>query len=290
MKITHAFLALSLSTSTGFSLAEDQINSTDPQVDTYQHQIGIGSSRSENELNEGSFSFIHYRYFFEPVNQADVPMRLTDHLAQSSDIGIQYIGLDSWYQYQVDGQYVFDNKLFIGGGYKKFTQQDEGYEDLDQTLAVTLGYYIGDYSSVTFEYQKGREEEYPEISLEERSHYHLVGSSYIPFSFTSGLYLVGSFKYQDETDTHESYGQEYVYEDYDKTFKLASDWYLFDSWSIGADYAYQEDGYGDEHGIVINTAANWRIGKIFSIYGMIGKGISDNNETLVADLKIDARF
>ncbi len=217
--------------------------------DDYQHDGTVTYFDQTESSSDGTFK-LDYRYYFSSINDNKTPYLLSGYLGQVSNIGGFYSGIGNDFdQYNISGEYVFDSKWFIKAQYSNF-EADSSFEN--DNYGVTLGYYFNPSSSFYIEYIRSSggydisESSSFRKSDTEQDSITLGADTYVQFDWTEGLYLSGRYTYSDYTvdsvfndpDISDSGGS---YSDSNSTALVEADWYVTNSWSVGASYFYDFD-------------------------------------------------
>ncbi|WP_028773985.1 putative porin [Shewanella waksmanii] len=229
------------------------------QDNPFQHQAGIAYNTNSEEVSDGIWN-ANYRYYVSPVDQANSPYALNGFLAQTTNFGAQYSNFDAAdaENYGVDGTYVFASKWFIGANYQK---SEVGSFDVD-TYGAQLGFYFNETSAVAAFYNDG------EDGVEES--YGLQARSYLPLASTSGVDLQAAWTHFDSDDL----------------FNVGADWYVTDSWSVGAGYHYSDD----DDAFDVRTAYWLRISDSFSANFAVAKVVDSDYDGVDMSVGVIGRF
>ncbi len=267
---THApKLATKLATAISISLlaftaqADNQQNSAS---NGFHHDISFAYI-DDNDNSDNTSVLASYRYYLNAVDTDKGPLALNTFLAQSSNIGVNYIksDLSETTNYQIDGTYVFASKWFIGANYQQINDDsDRWFYPYDESLyGINLGYYFNDTSSISVFYQnQSGSDNYQNPNADSQdwvmnanfdNQADIFGvnlQSYIPMESFSGINLFASWQYRDSNNSNFS---QLVANDNDpqRAFTntneqtmhhlyLAADFYINNAWSIGANYAWQD--------------------------------------------------
>ncbi|WP_285164956.1 putative porin [Shewanella goraebulensis] len=227
--------------------------STSVMADDYQHDGNVTYYDQTESSSDGTFK-VDYRYHFSPISDANKPYLLADYLGQTSNIGGHYSGIGNDFdQYDISGEYVFDSKWFIKAQYANF-EADTGFDS--DIYGAALGYYFNSSSSFYLEYV--RSSGGYEISDSggfrksdtEQDNITLGVDTYIQFDWTEGLFLSGRYIYSDYTVDSIFDMPEFTsagsYSDNHSTAMVDADWYITNSWSVGASYFYDFDESGND--------------------------------------------
>ncbi|WP_394202528.1 hypothetical protein [Shewanella waksmanii] len=234
----------------------------------FNHQADLSYINNDNidsYLTGSELWQVNYRYYLDDVDVANSPYALNGFLAQSTQIGAFYTAqqdslpggakADSDF-YGIDAAYVFYSGWFIGGQYlqSKPAQVRDTYSQDSDEYGVSLGYYLNDAASLTLFYSnQSQGDSYKTldnlISSEEMTidSFGVEYQHYIRFETTSGIYfnLVGEKQdiektllgHQQSRPTTTRY-QADLY-----TVSASVDWYINNSWSLGANYKWLERSY-----------------------------------------------
>ncbi|MEC4724927.1 putative porin [Shewanella sp. D64] len=252
MRLSYSTLTILLGLSSMSAIAA--------QDNVFQHEASLGYEANSEELGDGIWE-AKYRYFASPVSQDGSPYALNSFMAQTSNLGINYTTFDveDRDNMGIDGTYVFDSKWFVGLNYQR---NEIGNFDFD-TYGVEVGYYLNDHSSISAFYDDGDD------SVEES--YGLKVRSFVAFESTSGMDL----------------GASWLHTDSDNAFNLDVDWYINNSWSIGAGYVNSDLYDGD---FDIRTAYWLRISDSISANFAVSKVLDSDADGLGLAIAINGRF
>jgi hypothetical protein len=267
MTKTSLSLALMLALVSSNTLAET--------ADTFQHEVELGFLDS-SENSDGLLN-LNYSYYFEPVNQANIPYALAPFLNQYSTISARYAVTDYQDLYNMAGEYVFDSKFFIGGDYTRITTDMDllnASGDGQNTYGANLGYYFTQQSKLTLSYAWQSDDEthrFESDQLDGRYYSYEYKSNvikldyqhYLPFESTSGLMLNGFVMHSNNTNDIEYT----IVEGQDDNISsritnsensltvlgVHADWYITDSWSVGGLYTHFNSDYEINNVNVITT-------------------------------------
>lgn len=250
-----AALILAIASSSANAINDSAVNN-----DAYHHEAEIGFLDS-SENSDGLLN-LNYSYYFEPVNQADVPYALAPFLNQYSTISARYAVTDYQDLYNMAGEYVFDSKFFIGGDYTKSTTDGItpiNSDDSSNIYGVNLGYYFTKQSKLTLAYSWDSDdvaEQYDGRSYSYENKNDVIKldyQHYLPFETTSGLMLNGfilhsSTKHNSDSalvgglDGYISSSTSHM-ENTLTALSVNADWYITDSWSVGGLYTHFNSDY-----------------------------------------------
>lgn len=329
-KICFSTLSISL---IAFTVQAEMPNSA---TNTFNHDIGVSYIHDTDGDND--MVLANYRYYFSDVNADKGPYALNTFLAQSSNVGVNYVKSDLLEntQYHLDGTYVFDSKWLLGVNYQQNNDDSDSYVypyDTSQ-YGIKLGYYFNDSSEISFFYQNNSgsdsysaagnssSNQLLQASFDQQADiFGLQTQSFIPMASFTGINLIAQWQYIDQTaeylstlsanqvDPIRSYSNES-----EKTYNnvyLSADFYINASWSIGAEYIWQDidikqvnkgSTYPDDITVHIsdsinnyglNTAYWWQITPHFSAKFSASKLFNDNDDnldSLLLGLDLNARF
>lgn len=225
MKKTPIALALLFATATSSAFAAEN---------EFHHEARINYGTNSEEVSDGVWSAA-YRYYFEAVDQSNGPYALNGFLAQKSNVGVnyQYYDIENFDvdSISIDGKFVFDSNWFISAAYGR-TNVDSF--DTDSYLAE-VGYYFNSSSAVSAFYSDSDNDTAEEYGLAVRS--------FMALESTAGIELSANWSHTD----------------FDDTFNVGADWYINDSWYVGANYF---DTRSSDYSI--STGYWWQISDTFS--------------------------
>ncbi|GGJ00809.1 hypothetical protein GCM10007978_43070 [Shewanella hanedai] len=229
------------------------------QDNAFQHEASLDYQTNSEEVSDGAWN-AQYRYYVAPVDQSKSPYALNGFLAQTSNIGANYSTFDvaDYDQYGVDGTYVFDSKWFVSANYQ---QVDVSSTDFN-TYGAQVGYYFNESSSVSAFYQDG------DSNVEES--YGLNLRSYIALQSTAGVDLKATWVHLDSDDV----------------FNLGADWYVNNSWSVGAGYINSDA----DDTFNIRTAYWLRISDSFSANFNVSKVLDSDYDGVGMGVGVVGRF
>lgn len=290
-KITLASLILLSSVSHISHAAQDK---------PYHHESQVDYITSSEDFSDGKWG-LQYRYFQQAVNQETVPYALSEFLAQTSNIGGEYIGFDgNDKQYNLDGTYFFDSKWFIGLGYQKTDFNETSNLKLinsyntvgtdSKTYRVTGGYYLNKTSAVYLDYQYNDGEENDTLyDTDVTGHYYGLGlRTLVPMTVTEGIYIDASYQY---IDTELQYNGSFTGRTTQNSnnFNLKADWYFTRSWSVGG-YYHTDDSNSDNDDYGIGTAYFLRLNDVLSARINVVKQFEPDLDGVYGNLSVNARF
>lgn len=229
------------------------------QDNNYQHEIGLSYTTNSEEVSDGLWN-ANYRYYFKGVEQGKTPYALNGFLAQESNIGANYQNFNptDTDSYGVDGTLVFDSNWFIGANYQRV---DVASYDFN-TYAAEVGYYFNDSSAVSAFYQDG-DDDFTET-------YGLTVRSYIALQSTAGIDLSAIWAHNE----------------FDDVFNLGADWYVNNSWSVGAGYTNSDN----DDAFDVRTAYWLRISDSISANFFVSKVLDSDYDGVDLGLGLTGRF
>ncbi|WP_153914749.1 putative porin [Shewanella sp. TC10] len=120
-------LKLASAIAISFSAFSAQASDTQTSKNDSFHHDTSASYITDTDNSDNASVFAGYRYYLNAVDTDKGPLALNTFLAQSSNIGVNYIksDLSETTNYQIDGTYVFASKWFIGANYQQIN------DDLD---------------------------------------------------------------------------------------------------------------------------------------------------------------
>ena len=251
---------MKLITASTLAIALLSANAMAAQDNAYQHEASVGYLTNSDEMGDGIFG-VNYRYYANPVAQNTSPYALNSFLAQESNIGANYANFDALDLdiVGVDGTYVFDSNWFVGLNYQR---SSIGNVDLN-TYGVELGYYVNEQTSFSAFFDDGTDDNAEES-------YGLNIRRYLELDATPGIDLSAGW----------------VHANSENNYNLGADWYVTNSWSVGAGYARDaEDGDFD-----IRTAYWLRISDDFSANFAISKIINEDIDGVGLGIALTGRF
>ncbi|WP_192021896.1 outer membrane beta-barrel protein [Shewanella sp. WPAGA9] len=264
MTINKISLSVILYLASCASFAADTSPSSSESSFHHQAEIGfLDTSESSDGLASATYS-----YFFQGVDQTDVPLELAPYLSQSSVVSARYATTDHQDLYALSGEYIFDSRFFIGGAYSLVTQEREWFDSNDEdTYEINAGYYFNPYAKVTLSYltyshsntySNSNHAWYDSYNSQSSEDYDAIAAKYehyLPFEKTSGLMLTALVTYAEiKSKSHSAYTTYTVngtddlipqmIESSNKgkheetTLIIDADWYITNAWSVGASYKY----------------------------------------------------
>ncbi|RYV02980.1 hypothetical protein SOPP22_06740 [Shewanella sp. OPT22] len=244
----------------------------------FQHQVSISAADSVNsDYDSDTFWSASYQYHFSPVSQEKGPYALNNWLAQTSELGATIASGGDSRNYGLDGKYVTDSKWFISANYLISDLDAPRNPSIDR-YGVSVGYYLDDWTSISLSYD--RIEFNKLLSDPETTGYAINASKYFSFENDRGLFLSGSFSYADF-----KHGE---YNDDSTSLSISSDYYFNKSWSIGANYARDNDN-DDTYGL--QTSYFWRMSDSVSLITAISKVLEpDSGSGFGVGLNLTGRF
>lgn len=279
------------------------------QDTAYQHEAEVTYAGYSESFSDGSWNG-QYRYYFTPVSQEKTPYALSGFLAQTSNLGGQYSKKNGDFDvtaYSIDGEYVFEDKWYIGANYQNLdwdSNQNLGWDysstkHESDAYSVTLGYYFNDTSSVYINYGKSEnttKQSYLTSNVvkneqfsTDTTFYGIGVKSYLPLSSDQGILLSGLFNHSSYDSTTTSPYDNYQFSDSSNNLNAAADWYITRSWSVGAMYGTsfdsdRDDSYG------INTAYTLRITDGISAKFHLSKQLEPDMDGVFAGIGVNGRL
>ncbi|MCL1125149.1 hypothetical protein [Shewanella surugensis] len=272
------------------------------QDKAYFHESQVDYLTSSEEFSDGQWG-LQYRYYATAVNQETVPYALSGYLAQTSNIGGQYVGIgDDDTRYYIDGTYVFDSKWFIGLGFKKTDINDSNNLKLidsyktttpdSKTYQVTGGYYLNKASAayLSYNYSDGTDDSHRTYTEDVTGHYYGLGlKTLVPMTVTEGIYIDASYQYADTETKYSGIGFGGKTEQTSNNFNLTADWYFTRSWSFGG-YYHTDDASNDNDDYGIGTAYFLRLNDVLSARINVVKQFEPDLDGVYGNLSVNARF
>ncbi|WP_065188009.1 putative porin [Shewanella woodyi] len=231
------------------------------QDNAFQHQASLDYQTNSEEVSDG-FWKANYRYYIAPVDQSNSPYALNGFLAQTTNLGASYSKLDvanfDSDSYGVDGTYVFASKWFVSASY----QQIEAFNTDVNFYSAEVGYYFNDSSAVSAFYADGDNNTVEAYGLNLRS--------FVALESTAGVDLTANWAHTD----------------FDDAFNLGADWYVNNSWSVGAGY-HNNDANDD---FSLRTAYWLRISDNFSANFNLSKLLDSDVDGVGMSVGVVGRF
>lgn len=259
------------------------------QDKAYFHESQVDYNTSSEEFSDGKWG-LQYRYYQTAVNQETVPYALSGYLAQTSNIGGQYVGFgDDDTQYDIDGTYVFDSKWFVGLGFQKLDLDENNTND--KTYQLIGGYYLNKASAVYLSYHYNDARNDKSLYTEDvTGHYYGLGfKTLVPMTITEGIYIDASYQYADTETKFNGTGIGGKTEQTSNNFNLKADWYFTRSWSFGG-YYHTDDTNNDNDDYGIGTAYFLRLNDVLSARINVVKQFEPDLDGVYGNLSVNARF
>ncbi|RTR28865.1 putative porin [Shewanella atlantica] len=299
----------------------------------YQHEANVTLSTHTDDFGDGLWN-LNYRYYLHPVNIENGPYALNGFIAQESNIGAQYTQMNNYSDndmYSIHGSYVFDSKWFIGANYQKINIDNDWsiYSFDENRYGINLGYYFNSSSEVSVFYQRSDSSDsydgrynatvidgpvFKSSSFEkDDSNYGVNLHSFIPLQAISGIELLANWTHSSSHATNKTIfdpgSRVYTSDSDNDQILIAADVYINQSWSIGADYLWEDwyAEYKDPDDIYsqtisdssnsfysLNTAYWWQITENFAANFKVAKqfGIGDayTPDGVLIGITANARF
>ncbi|OBT05366.1 hypothetical protein A9267_16050 [Shewanella sp. UCD-FRSSP16_17] len=258
MTINKISLSVILYLASCASFAADTSPSSSESRFHHQAEIGfLDTSESSDGLASASYS-----YFFQGVDQTDVPLELAPYLSQSSVVSARYATTDHQDLYALRGEYIFNSRFFIGGAYSLVTKERDSFDANDEdTYEINAGYYFNPYAKITLSYltsSNSNHDSYDSYNSHRSEDYDAIAAKYehyLPFEKTSGLMLTAGVTYAEMKSEYHSAYTTYIPngtndfipqmvesshkgKDEETTLIIDADWYITNAWSVGAGYKY----------------------------------------------------
>ncbi|WP_394388349.1 putative porin [Shewanella woodyi] len=238
------------------------------QDNAFQHQASLDYQTNSEEVSDGVWN-ANYRYYIAPVDQSNSPYALNGFLAQTTNLGASYskldVGIYDSDAYSVDGTYVFASKWFVSASYYRAETTITGFDasntDYD-AYRGEVGYYFNESSSISAFYADGDNNAVEVYGLNLRS--------FVALESTAGVDLTANWTHTDSDDS----------------FNLGADWYVNNSWSVGAGY-YNSDGHDD---FSLRTAYWLRISDNFSANFNLSKLLDSDADGVGMGVGVVGRF
>lgn len=323
MKKTSLAIAILLTCSSHICAEESNISNH------FQHEANLTYAADVSD-NGSSLWQLDYRYYFDTVDTEESPYALNTFLAQNSNVGAQYSSMNTEYNglggdfetdsYSFDGTYVFDSSWFLGLAYQQVSPDEESasYDQDSQTYTINAGYYINESASLSAFYnnsEQSDEIEYELIQSAMKSTINSYGIEYRHFlaiTPLSGIDLSARLSQEKLDYSSQSRGTSNTTNLANNTLNTAFinlDWYINRSWSIGANYQWQDVeaefiGTGDlewhtrtSHSdslYGLHTAYWWQISQHFaanfSAVKMFASDEDNNSDGFLLGASINGRF
>ncbi|NRD73125.1 putative porin [Shewanella sp. VB17] len=229
------------------------------QDNAFQHEASLNYDTNSEEVSDGNLN-AHYRYYVAPVDQSKSPYALNGFIAQTTNLGANYNVNDSARDaYGVDGTYVFASKWFVSANY-----QQVGFEHTNNLYGAKAGYYFNESSAVSAFYNDG------DKNVKET--YGLNLRSYIALESIAGVDLTANWLHSGSDDD----------------LNLGADWYVNNSWSVGAGYTSSDNEALD--GFDVRTAYWLRISDNFSANFNLSKMLDSDVDGVDMGVGVIGRF
>ncbi|ACA87698.1 putative porin [Shewanella woodyi] len=231
------------------------------QDNAFQHQASLSYSTNSEEVSDGAWN-ANYRYYIAPVDQSNSPYALNGFLAQTTNLGASYskldVGIYDSDAYRVDGTYVFASKWFVSASYGRVEFLNTDYD----AYRGEVGYYFNESSSISAFYADGDNNAVEVYGLNLRS--------FVALESTAGVDLTANWTHTDSDDA----------------FNLGADWYVNNSWSVGAGY-HNNDANDD---FSLRTAYWLRISDNFSANFNLSKFLDSDADGVGMSVGVVGRF
>ncbi|GAA5190078.1 putative porin [Ferrimonas gelatinilytica] len=244
----------------------------------FQHEASAAVGSKGDGFGDG-FWRIRYDYAFSPIKVGNQPYALARYLSPASSVRASYSEMDDFDSFSVGGTYQSPSGWF---GLFNYTRNQ--LEQLDQDeYEGGIGYYLTDTTTLTATY--GRYERDYFATESEFNRYGLSLRHYFPLQTTQGLDT--EFGYTRVDDDHRFPDGRYQVDG--NLYYARADWYITQSWFIGARYGYSDIGDDDDSWIV-QTGYWWQIGRVFSLQALVGHEFNTFDDDLTLGLGFTARF
>ena len=107
-----------------------------------QHEAAIGFS----DVRDGDDVFIGaaYRYYFESVSIDEQPWSISPYLQRTSNVSVDYFGVDNVDNFNVKGEWFYSDALVIRGRYGRLTNDGLYFEDTFNRFGIELSTFAND--------------------------------------------------------------------------------------------------------------------------------------------------
>ncbi len=265
---------------------------------SFQHELSASTLSSTSDFDEATW-FASYRYFAVPVLTNNSPYALNSFFAQTSNVGAEYIknNLNDEDTYNLDGTYVFDSKFFIGIDYQSFNDNSDDwyFNDDEVSYGAKVGYFFNESTEVSLFYRnRSGDNSYQNTDNLDPADYNMLVTesnydleaityginfqSFITLESFSGINLQANWQNTQQDSNYftrfalgDSYPTPDISERANDTsnditvnlITLAADFYINQSWSVGANYQWKD--------------VDWRSTKTISSELSLASDIAINN-------------
>ena len=214
-----------------------------------QHEAAIGFS----DVRDGDDVFIGaaYRYYFETVSIDEQPWSISPYLQRTSNVSVDYFGVDNVDNFNVKGEWFYSDALVIRGRYGRLTNDGLYFEDTFNRFGIELSTFANDnweygagieYFDLTEKYLASAEP-YARGERSESEFSYSVFARYNSFGSRAGKFTPG-------WDTKLK-GTQF---DGEFSIELDSDYYFRPDWSVGVSYIHESnDVIGSDNVIELGT-------------------------------------
>ena len=214
-----------------------------------QHEIAIGFS----DVRDGDDVFIGagYRYYLDSVSIDEQPWAISPYLQRTSNVSIDYFGVDKVDNINIKGEWFYSDTLVIRGRYGRLTQDGFYFEDTLNRYGIELSTFAND----NWEYGAGIEyfdltekylasvDPYARGESSESEFSYSVFARYTSFGSCAGEFTPG---WDTKLKGTQFDGQ--------FSIELDSDYYFRPDWSVGVSYIHESNEFlGSDNVIELGT-------------------------------------
>ncbi|MBY5993001.1 putative porin [Ferrimonas balearica] len=236
----------------------------------FQHQASVALGTSSDDFGDGLVQS-RYAYYFAPVQVGDAPYRLNTFLSPQSTLRVSY-GFDSNVDlYGVGGTFHSEGGWLAGADYGRL----EVFGSTTDSLSLALGYDFQPGQRVTARYATlDREWGF------DSSTYSIDYLGYFDLASTAGIAVNAGWAHTE----YDGVGRD------NDNLTLAAAWYLTQSWYLGADYLYFDDGGDSDDTWVLSTGYWWQFADHFALTADLSRFLDSGASGVAINLGFQARF
>ncbi|WP_343300007.1 putative porin [Ferrimonas balearica] len=219
---------------------------------SFQHQASVRLDTNSDDMGYGFYA-LDYEYFFSPVSANEEPYWLSLLFSPSSSLRVNYnrnygnYGGDGWFG--IGGTYQSEFGSFVSADYTRYSNDFYYYE-------LSIGHYLDPLNRIEFLYD----------NINGTEAYTLDYLGYFELDKTEGVTLNMGLSKQDAglSDVAVVY--------------VKADWYLNQSWYVGANYEYTNAGSDSYSGDSwsIDTGYWWQIHPNYSAQAVLRRTLDSH--------------